>query len=67
MVVLLRLLAGLEFAEIAKATGQGLSAAKMRYARALEKLGAAASSCDGSTQRVVIERYRRGGQDFCAG
>ncbi|MGK0673693.1 MAG: sigma-70 family RNA polymerase sigma factor [Halothiobacillaceae bacterium] len=40
MVVLLRLLVGLEFAEIAKVTGLGLSAAKMRYARALEKLRA---------------------------
>jgi len=38
LVVLLRLLVGLEFAEIAKATGLGLSAAKMRYARAMERL-----------------------------
>lgn len=41
MVVLLRLLVGLEFAEIATATGLGLSAAKMRYTRALDKLRAA--------------------------
>ncbi len=37
-VVLLRLVAGLEFSEIAEAMQIGLSAAKMRYQRALEKL-----------------------------
>ncbi|WP_051282529.1 sigma-70 family RNA polymerase sigma factor [Silanimonas lenta] len=51
MVVLLRLLVGLEFAEIAKATGLGLSAAKMRYARALDKLRALAMGADTSHQR----------------
>lgn len=44
MVVLLRLLLGLEFSEIATATGLGLSAAKMRYTRAMERLQAAANS-----------------------
>ena len=38
MLVLLRLLIGLEFAEIAAVLGLGLSATKMRYARALERL-----------------------------
>lgn len=51
MVVLLRLLVGLEFAEIAKATGLGLSAAKMRYSRALDKLRAAVMAADTSRQR----------------
>lgn len=51
MVVLLRLLAGLEFAEIAKATGLGLSAVKMRYARALEKLRALAMGAEPNRQR----------------
>lgn len=51
MVVLLRLLVGLEFAEIAKATGLGLSAAKMRWSRALNKLRAAVMAADTSRQR----------------
>lgn len=51
MVVLLRLLLGLEFADIAAATGLGLSAAKMRYARALDKLRAAWAHAPGTTQQ----------------
>lgn len=39
-IVLLRLQIGLEFQEIADALGIGLSAAKMRYARSVEKLKA---------------------------
>lgn len=50
MVVLLRLLVGMEFAEIAEAMGLGLSAAKMRYARALEKLRTLAEATDTSRQ-----------------
>lgn len=38
MIVLLRLLVGLEFDEIAQAMSLGLSATKMRYSRALERL-----------------------------
>ncbi|MDM7455844.1 MAG: sigma-70 family RNA polymerase sigma factor [Tepidimonas sp.] len=46
LVVLLRLLVGLEFTEIAAATGHGLSAVKMRYVRALEKLRATSMAND---------------------
>lgn len=42
LIVLLRLRIGLEFTEIAEILGLGLSAAKMRYARALDKLRALA-------------------------
>lgn len=38
MIVLMRLLLGLEFGQIAEIMGLGLSAAKMRYARAIERL-----------------------------
>lgn len=38
----MRLGVGLEFAEIADSLGLGLSAAKMRYTRALDKLRAIA-------------------------
>lgn len=38
MIVLLRLVLGLEFAEIAHVMALGLSAAKMRYSRAIERL-----------------------------
>lgn len=38
MLVLLRLLAGLEFAELAEVFGLGLSATKMRFARAMDLL-----------------------------
>ncbi len=51
MVVLLRLLVGLEFAEIANTTGLGLSAAKMRYARALDKLRVAVTAAETSCER----------------
>ncbi len=44
MVVLLRLLVELDFSEIASAMGVGVSAAKMRYARAMDKLKSALDS-----------------------
>ncbi|MGC9163901.1 MAG: RNA polymerase sigma factor [Thiomonas sp.] len=40
LIVLLRLQVGLEFAEVAQAVGLGLSAVKMRYQRAIERLRA---------------------------
>jgi RNA polymerase sigma-70 factor (ECF subfamily) len=42
--VLLRLLVGLEFQEIAEVMNLGLSAAKMRYTRAIERLRALATA-----------------------
>lgn len=42
MIVLMRLLLELEFGQIAEIMGIGLSAAKVRYARAIERLKAVA-------------------------
>jgi RNA polymerase sigma-70 factor (ECF subfamily) len=61
MLVLLRLLVGLEFAEIAEAMGLGLSATKMRYARALQRLKEGAE-CAGSVPSIE-SRWTTDGSD----
>ncbi|MEO1767732.1 sigma-70 family RNA polymerase sigma factor [Thiobacter aerophilum] len=45
MLILLRLLVGLDFSEIAQVMALGLSATKMRYSRALEQLRARFGQC----------------------
>ncbi|MCI4441053.1 sigma-70 family RNA polymerase sigma factor [Tibeticola sp.] len=51
LLVLLRLLVGLEFQEIAEVMNLGLSAAKMRYTRAIERLRALATSGSASDHK----------------